>query len=274
MLNERAFRIGSGRYLQGRGIVASAADEILRLGENPLILSGETAWKVAGEAIRESLAKKGLSYTLKIHKGICNKDVASTFAAYAKENGHGVIVGVGGGVMMDLAKLVAVLASLPVLNIPTSAATCAAYTPLSVCYTEEGRTIGTAHHDVEVNCVLVDTEIMIGQPPRLFLSGVFDAMAKFLEIRHRYRPEDTSFSLGLDYAYVMSVRSFELLSAATSPCLDAMKRGEITETFEQAIFTLIAATGVISGIARGSNQTALGHKFYESARALYPAQTD
>ena len=64
MLNERAFRIGSGRYLQGRGIVASAAEEILRLGENPLILSGETAWKVAGEAIRESLAKKGLSYTL------------------------------------------------------------------------------------------------------------------------------------------------------------------------------------------------------------------
>jgi hypothetical protein len=34
--------------------------------------------------------------------------------------------------------------------------------------------------------------------------------------------------------------------------------------------TTIAATGVISGIARGSNQCALAHKFYETARTLFP----
>ena len=28
--------------------------------------------------------------------------------------------------------------------------------------------------------------------------------------------------------------------------------------------------GIISGIARGSNQTALGHKFYEATRFLFP----
>ena len=36
------------------------------------------------------------------------------------------------------------------------------------------------------------------------------------------------------------------------------------------IFTAIAATGVISGIARGSNQCAIAHKFYETTRLLYP----
>ena len=39
------------------------------------------------------------------------------------------------------------------------------------------------------------------------------------------------------------------------------------------IFTTIAVTGVISGIARGSNQTAIAHKFYEATRFLFPEET-
>ncbi len=268
-----SFRIGCGRYLQGKGILKETAAEILRCGKNPLILSGETAWRVAGAPILASLREAGLAHVLAIYKGSCNIEAAERFAVQAKENQNDVIVGVGGGVLMNFAKLVARIASLPVVNIPTSTATCAAYTPLSVCYTSDWRTVGTSHHKNEVNAVLADTEILIGQPPRLFLAGVFDALAKFLEIRHCYRPEDASFSLGLDYAYALSVRSYEVLSNGTKACLQAMEKGEITELFEQTVFTLIAATGVVSGVARGSSQTALGHKFYEIARALYPSQT-
>ena len=174
---------------------------------------------------------------------------------------------------MDFATLGAALAGLPIINIPTSTATCAAFTPLSVCYTEDGRTLGTAHHKTEVNAVIADPEILICQPPRLLLAGVFDAQAKFLEIKHRYRPEDASYSLGLDYAYVMAVRSYNELSKKTAACLEAIEKGEVNDAFEQTVYTLIAATGVISGIARGSNQTALGHKFYEITRALYPTES-
>ena len=49
-----------------------------------------------------------------------------------------------------------------------------------------------------------------------------------------------------------------------------MKKGELTPRFENMIFATMAVTGVISGIARGSNQTALGHKFYETTRILFP----
>jgi glycerol dehydrogenase-like iron-containing ADH family enzyme len=129
------------------------------------------------------------------------------------------------------------------------------------------------HHKTEVNAVIADPEILICQPPRLLLAGVFDAMAKFLEIKHRYCPADTSYSLGLDYAYVMAARSYEELSRKTADCLEAIQKGEVNEAFEQTVYTLIAATGAISGIARGSNQTALGHKFYEITRALYPAES-
>ena len=265
-----SFRIGCGRYLQRKNILHECAVQLKKYGSRPLILAGKTAWKIAGDAIDESLRAAQMPYNLRIHKGPCNREDAEMAASLAKDEDCDLIVGVGGGVIMDFAKLAAEAAELPIVNIPTSSATCAAYTPLSVCYTAEGRTVGTAHHDREVDAVLVDSALLLRQPPRLLLAGVFDAQAKFLEIKHRYRPEDESYPLGLDYAYVMAVRSYEELSNKTAAALKAMECGECTEAFEQVIFTAIAATGMISGIARGSNQTALGHKFYEITRALYP----
>ena len=80
------------------------------------------------------------------------------------------MVGVGGGKIMDLAKSIAHMAELPVVNIPTQAATCAAYTPMSVMYTEEGAAYGTVggnfYHDYEVSAVIIDETVMIHQPPR------------------------------------------------------------------------------------------------------------
>ena len=76
--------------------------------------------------------------------------------------------------------------------------------------------------------------------------------------------------MGLDYAFVLAAHAFDVLTRRTVPCIEAMTRGEVSEDVEQVIFTALAATGVISGIARGSNQCALAHKFYETTRLLYP----
>ena len=172
---------------------------------------------------------------------------------------------------MDFAKLIGHLSKLPVINIPTSSATCAAYTPLSVCYTPDGRTVGSKHYEYEVTEVLADTEIIATQPKRLLLAGVFDALAKFVEIKHRFNPDMDmkDIPLGLDWAYTLSVKSFEQLSNLTEICIEEAENGTLTDNTENLIFTTIAVTGVISGIARGSNQTALAHKFYEGTRAMF-----
>lgn len=47
-------------------------------------------------------------------------------------------MGIGGGVIMDLSKAAAASAGLGVVNIPTSIATCAAFTAMSVMYTPQG----------------------------------------------------------------------------------------------------------------------------------------
>ena len=269
-IREESFRIGCGRYIQGKGYISRCGEEVLRLGRSPMVIGDETTIAVTREKLESSLGASCNKYEIIIHNGTCNDERATELADYAKANGYDVIIGVGGGVIMDFAKLCAHFAELPVINIPTSSATCAAYAPLSVRYTVEGKTVGSKHYEREVNAVIADTEIIGAQPVRLLLSGVFDALAKFIEIKQRFNESTENYPMGLDYAYVLSRRSYDVLNSRISGCIEAMKRGEITEDTDQVIFTAIAATGVISGIARGSNQCALAHKFYETTRTLFP----
>ena len=268
-IKEKSFRIGCGRYLQESGILQSIGEEVLRLGKSPLVVGGKTALKITRERIENSVKEVCEKYFVEEHRGTCNHERAKELASFARSEGYDVIVGVGGGVIMDFSKLIGFYAELPVINVPTSSATCAAYTPLSVCYSPEGKTVGSTHYEREVDAVIVDTTVLVEQPARLLLAGMFDAIAKFIEIKHRFAEENTDCPLGLDWAYAMSQYSYAELCEKTEPCLADMAKGEITETVERVIFTSIAATGVISGIARGSNQTALAHKFYEITRVLY-----
>ena len=271
---ETSFRIGCGRYIQGKGYIEKCGEEVLRLGNAPLIIGGKTALSLTQEKITASLSASGISkYEFITHESSCNDEDAQKYADIAKSKGYDVIIGTGGGVIMDIAKLCGHFAHLPVINIPTSSATCAAYTPLSVRYTPEGRTVGTMHFDHEINCVIADTAIICTQPPRLLLSGVFDALAKFVELKHWYKEGQESFDMGLDYAYTLSKHSFDVLCNTTAKVLSDIENGDITFDVENLIFTTIAATAVISGISRGSKQTALGHKLYERVRYLFPLES-
>lgn len=272
-IKEESFRIGCGRYIQGKGYIDRTGEEVLRLGKYPLIIGGETALGITKEKLEESIRDKCKKYEFIIHTGTCNEERAMELSNLAKTKGYDVIVGVGGGVICDFAKLCSCFAELPIICIPTSSATCAAYTPLSVCYTPDGKTVGTKHYSYEVNCVIADTLVISAQPIRLFLAGVFDSLAKLVEIKHRFTEETEEYPIGLDYAYTMSKYSYKLLNSKVQKCINDMKNGIVSDDIENVVFTLIAATGVISGIARGSNQTALAHKFYETTRFLYPSKS-
>ena len=269
-IKEESFRIGCGRYIQGPGYIEKVGNEVLRVGTSPLIVGGKTALEITKSKIEKSVAEKCNKYEFVVHTGTCNEERAKELAGLAHEKKYDVVVGVGGGVICDFAKLCGYFAKLPVINVPSSSATCAAYTPLSVRYTPEGRTVGSIHYENEVNCVIADTEVIGAQPVRLLLAGVFDALAKFVEIKQRFNLETEKYPIGLDYAYIMSKYSHKFLIDKVQKCIDDMQNGKISDDVENIIFTTIAATGVISGIARGSNQTALAHKFYETTRYFFP----
>ena len=121
-IRESSFRIGCGRYLQEAGLLAKIGEEVDRLGSAPLIVGGKTALSLTRDKLTGALANR--KFEIVEHTGTCNDRDAEALSKLAKEKGYDVIVGVGGGVIMDFAKLIAFYANRPLINVPTSTATC------------------------------------------------------------------------------------------------------------------------------------------------------
>lgn len=273
MAREDSFRIGSGRYLQSELVLSRLGEEIARLGNGALILAGQTALKETSALWEKSLGENGVRSETCVFRGHVTREIAADYAKLAKERGFEVVVGIGGGTLMDLAKLVAHDADARVICAPTSIATCAACAPLSVCYDAEGKICGSEHFPREVDAVLADSSVLIRQPMRLFFAGVFDAMSKEIEIRQNYREGDAEYPLGLDFAASLAARSGRVLRERVPACVEAMREGKTNRAAEEVFFACLAVTGAISGIARGWNQCALAHKFFDFTALLYPELT-
>lgn len=273
-IKETSYRIGCGRYLQGSGIISSVAEEVIRLGcRKPFVMGGKTALSLTRDAIEQSLSERSLTANFYTYLGFCCQDVCSDIMASEEFKECDAVVGVGGGNLMDAAKYCAVISGKPVINIPTSSATCAAFTPLSVCYTRDGRSVGTTHHKIEVNCVIVDTSILCHQPNRLLLAGIYDSLAKLYELRQRMHGISVDDGdIGLYSSYHMSEFAADFLNQRLEACISDTERGIDSKLVSDTAWITIALTGVISGLARGSNQTAIAHKVYESLRALFPTE--
>ncbi|MBE6548952.1 MAG: iron-containing alcohol dehydrogenase family protein [Ruminococcaceae bacterium] len=269
---ETSFRLGAGRYIQEEGAISRIGEEIERLGKyKPFILGSKTAIKITKELIDKSLAEKNISAVYYTYEGFCNEGHCERIVASEEFKNCDIVIGVGGGNMMDAAKLCACLANKFVINIPTSSATCAAYTPLSVTYNDRGQKVRTVHHSVEVNAVLVDMDILCRQPIRLLVSGVYDALAKTPELNQRIlgKSED-EVDIGLRSSYVMSEFIYNRMLEDLSQAVVDTKEEKSTKAVYDIVYLAIAVTGVISGLARGSNQCAIAHKVYEVCRSLYP----
>lgn len=268
---EQSFRFGCGRYIQESGALLRAGEEAVRLGAHrALLIGGRTALSLTGEALQESLQNAGVSCKTVEYHGFCIREEAARLAAFAFKEGCELILAVGGGNLCDLGKLVAANTGLHVMTVPTSSATCAATTPLSVTYTAEYRAAGTVHHNKEVDAVLVDMDILCRQPERLFAAGVYDALAKKIEIEQRLQgKDDAEIDAGLSASFALAKYTYEKMNVLFDAACEELRRGEPGKALYDMIFLSVAVTGVISGMARGSNQCAIAHKVYEGCRTLY-----
>ena len=263
-----AYKLGSGRLIFEHGALRHLGSEARRHGHRALVIAGEHAWQTAGEAVSHSLWETGFPFVCEQYAGACSEEKAHDIARRCREEGFDLLIGVGGGRMMDLIKMGAAVAGLPVLTVPTIAATCAAYTPLSVVYTPEGACRGSWYLRDEVQGVICDLDVLCRQPSRCLAAGILDSMAKYIEIQH-YREMDVSRRADLMTAAMLAEMMYRELSVRGQEAVEELAEGKPSEAVERCVFHTIVTTGLISGMARGQHQSALAHALYEALRSLH-----
>jgi glycerol dehydrogenase-like iron-containing ADH family enzyme len=176
-----ALAIAPARVLRGAGILTAASAEIARLGSRPLMIGGDRSLPIAQAQLLPALTQAGLTVAEASYGADCSETANAQLKQRAADHRADLIIGVGGGKAMDTAKLVAYQLHLPIVTIPTSGATCAAWTALSNVYSEAG----AFQYDVSLarcpDLLVLDYDLIATAPRRTLVAGIGDAIAKWYE---------------------------------------------------------------------------------------------
>lgn len=173
--------VAPARVIRGSQVLQQAADQIARLGKRPLVIAGEHTFNQTKSQLQPLFNSNTLETAKAFYSPDCSEASLEILRQTAEEHNADVIVGVGGGKALDTSKLVAHQLHLPVVTIPTSAATCAAWTALSNVYSDAGAFL----YDVSLarcpDLLILDYDLVKTAPQRTLVAGIGDAIAKWYE---------------------------------------------------------------------------------------------
>ncbi|WP_016607594.1 oxidoreductase, partial [Yersinia pestis] len=178
-----------------------------------------------------------------------------------------VVIGIGGGAVLDTAKVVARQLGVPLVAIPTIAATCAAWTPLSVWYNEAGQALNFEIFNDANHLVLVEPRIMLHAPVEYLLAGIGDTLAKWYEaVVLSPQPETLSLTVRLGLQAALEIRN--VLLKQSEAALQAVAQGELTQDFLDVVDAIIAGGGMVGGLGERYTRVAAAHAVHNGLTLL------
>ena len=125
-----------------------------------LIVGGRSPIRLLADSWKRTFADAGIAYALHPFGGECSLTEIERIKQAARQNRSGVIVGAGGGKVLDSARAAASDLDLPVVNCPTVASSDAPCSALSVIYSDQGVVEGSRFYRKNPDLVLVDTQVI------------------------------------------------------------------------------------------------------------------
>jgi glycerol dehydrogenase len=256
------------RYTQGRNATLSLGKEMLTLGLSgpALIVAGNSAIRLLSETWRLSLGEAGFTWAVGRFGGECSISEIERLKRQAREQGARVIVGAGGGKVLDTARGVAADLDLPVINCPTVASSDAPCSALSVIYTEDGAVLEYRIYGKNPDLVLVDTEVIAQSPPRLLVAGMGDALATWFEAKTCVEGNVRNMRGGgsSQSALALAELCYRILLRDGVEALAALRN----QTPNLALERLVEANTLLSGLGFESSGLAAAHAVHNGLTAV------
>lgn len=255
------------RYVQGRDATFQLAKEMQKVGltGKALVLASKTARKELEPIWTETFPMQSILYKVITFGGECSLDEIARCRVEAAHYGADTIVGVGGGKVLDTARVVAHELNIPVVTCPTVAASDAPCSAVSVVYSADGVFEKVLLFPRNPALVLVDSSVIARAPVRYLVSGMGDALATWFEAETASRSHKGNTVGGASTLAALAIANlcYRTLLADGKAAIQAAKTHSVTPAFER----IIEANTLLSGLGFESGGLAVAHSVHNGLTA-------
>jgi glycerol dehydrogenase len=255
------------RYTQGKNATALLGQEMktLALKGPALFVAGGSAIRLLSETWRQTLGQAGIEHQVHRFGGECSLAEIERVKQSARAAGARVIIGAGGGKVLDTARAAASDLSLPVVNCPTIASSDAPCSALSVIYTDEGVFREYRIYGKNPDLVLVDTQVIAQSPVRLLVAGMGDALATWFEAETCVKGNVRNMRGGASTQSALALAGlcYRTLLDDGADARRAVEMQVVTPSLER----LVEANTLLSGLGFESSGLAAAHAVHNGLTA-------
>lgn len=246
------------RYVQGYGELNHLKKHAGWMGESFLVIA--SANRLRDLRAQMEKAMEGLKLTFAQFDGECSWEAVRKLEEMAEQCGAQAVLGVGGGKVADTAKLVAYRRGLYVAVIPTVSASDASTSAVSLVYRQDGTVEDVVSFPSSPDLVLVDTEVLIKAPVRLFVAGMGDALSTYIggKVCQDHYYHNHFAAKGTQAALALAKLSYDLLMRWGRQAKLAAEARAVTHAFNAVTEVNI----LMSGLGFENNGSASDHSFY------------
>lgn len=245
-----------GKYIQGRGELKNLSQHIAKLGKKALVIASPLGIERIQTAMQGSDCS-ACSLHFVSFEGECSMTEIGRMQRIFQEENCEIVVGAGGGKVMDTAKATACFLKAPCVIVPTAVSSDAPCSALSVIYHDDGSLDQRLALPKSPDIVLVDSELIAHAPVRLLVAGMGDAFSTYFEARACYASASDNIHGGKSSrcAQIIAQSCYDILLTDGLKAKIAVENQLCT----QAVENIIEANTLLSGIGFESGGKGAAH---------------